>query len=122
MLRIDSYKLVGLKVFLAHFENILSAGLTGCKRLQCSFGCIQVIRGMDRLDAYMGGAGIEVFIQSLLNLIFITPDNHGIDKSITTTIVEISLIESEAVPALSVVWETQIAFELAPSQRSSLAR
>ncbi len=106
----------------ARLKKILSNGLTGCKRLQCSFGCPQVIRGMDWLDAYMGSAGIEVFIQSSLNLIFVTPDNHGIDKSVTTTIVEIRLTESEVVPALPVVWETEIAFELTPSQRSSLSR
>ena len=99
---------------LVRFKKFSSAGLTGCQRLQCFFGCVQVIRGMDRLDAYMGGTGIEVFIQSLLDLIFVTPHYHGIDKSITTTIVQISLTESQVVPALSVVWQTQIAFEFTP--------
>jgi hypothetical protein len=77
---------------------------------------------MHWLDAYMGGAGIEVFIQSSLDLIFVTPHNHGIDKSIATTIVEISLTESQVVPALSVVWQAQIAFEFTPGQRSGFAR
>ena len=47
---------------LAYFKKILSTGLTGRKCLQCSFGCLQVVRGMDRLYAYMGSAGFEVFI------------------------------------------------------------
>ena len=70
----------------------------------------------------MGGAGIEVFIESSLDLIFVTPHHHGVDKSIATTIVEISLTESQVVPALSVVWQTQIAFEFTPGQRPGLAR
>ena len=120
----DVFKQVGKSegFLLAYFKKILSTGLTGRKCLQCSFGCLQVIRGMDRLDAYMGGAGIEVFIQSSLDLIFVTPHNQGVDKSIATTIVEISLTESQVVPALSVVWKTQITFEFTSCQRSGLAR
>ena len=91
---------------LAYFKKILSTGLTGRKCLQCSFGCLQVIRGMDRLDAYMGGTGVEMFVQTLLDLIFITPHNHGIDKSISTPTVKVSLTEAQVVPALPVVWQT----------------
>ena len=46
----------------ARLKNISANRLTGRKCLQCSFGCLQVIRGMDRLDAYMGGAGVEMFV------------------------------------------------------------
>jgi hypothetical protein len=59
---------------------------------------------MHWLDAHMGCAGIEVFIQSSLDFVFITPHNHGIDKSIATPIVKVSFTESQVVPALSVVW------------------
>ena len=59
---------------------------------------------MDRLDAYMGGTGIEVFIQSSLDFVVIPPHNHGIDKSIATPIVKVRFTESQVVPALSVVW------------------
>ncbi len=64
---------------------------------------------MDRLDAYMGGAGIEVFFQPPLDLIFVNPHNHGIDKAIATNIVEIIITLYKFVKSLSLVCQTDIA-------------
>ena len=78
-------------------------GLTGCKSLQRTLCCIEIAGRMDRLNAHVGCTGVEVLLQSALNLVHASGDDHGVNKPVAATAIEIGLGESETEPAAAVV-------------------
>src|SRR5580658_7428162 len=97
-------------------------GLEFSERFQRSIARFDVSFRVNRLEAHVIGAGLQMRLQAAADRRRIAPEHHLVDETIRPAVCEIGFGEAYAQPVVSIVWQGQITPQFPPREAARRGR
>src|SRR5262245_23266954 len=88
---------------MPYWDRLL--GGKGCQSIKVRVGLPVWVQG---LDADMACSGVEMCLDALLDYRLLPPGNHGVEKTVATTVCQVLLAEAEAQPVITVIGQGHV--------------